>query len=65
MEFSDFVTWGFLGMISFIALRVVKFLDRTNNSIEELNKSIAVVIEKLENQEERIQKLEAKQWERR
>lgn len=65
MDFSDFVTWAFLGMTSFTAIRVVNFLDKTNQSIEKLNLKIALVIEKLETHEERIAKLEDNKWEHR
>lgn len=52
-DFHEFAYWGFQGLITISALWIAK-------SVSDLNVKIAVVIEKLDSHEKRIEKLELK-----
>lgn len=55
MDFNSFKDWAFLGLLS----GGVYILYALKNSVDQLNISIAVVIERMNNHEKRIDKLEA------
>lgn len=46
MDFSKFIEWAFLGIISGSAIYAVGILGSLRNSVNELNNKIATVIEK-------------------
>jgi hypothetical protein len=58
MEFSQFIEWCFLGILSASSVYGVKVLASLNNSIQDLNVKIAVVIEKVSSHEKRLDKHE-------
>lgn len=47
MEFSKFVEWAFLAIISGAAVIAVGILSSLKNSVNELNQKIATIIEKV------------------
>lgn len=53
-QFQEFIYWCFQGLITLAALWIAK-------SVSELNVKIAVVIEKLDAHEKRIEKLEERE----
>ena len=55
MDFNSFKDWAFLGLLS----GGVWILYALKGSVDQLNISIAVVIERMNNHEKRIDKLEA------
>lgn len=67
MQFSDFLTWGFTGLVSGILIYAVKVLTDIKRSVEELNERMATIIEKtfwhekeMEKMSNRILSLESK-----
>lgn len=58
MSFSQFIEWVFYGSIGFAAFRMVGILDQLQASVESLNVKIAVVIQRSDNHEKRIERLE-------
>lgn len=54
MKFEGFKDWALLGLLSV----GIFFLGRIESSVSELNVKIAVVIERLDNHDKRIEKLE-------
>lgn len=46
MEFSQFVTWCFYGVVGFAALFAVNILSGLRRSVDDLNNKIAIIIEK-------------------
>ena len=46
MQFSEFLTWGFTGLISGILIYGVKVLQDIKSSVEQLNERMATIIEK-------------------
>lgn len=65
MQFSEFITWGFLGILSAGLAFLIAILNEVKISIQGLNERMAVMIEKtvwhekaLEKHDERIAKLE-------
>lgn len=59
-EFSQFVQWAFYGLISGCAVYLTSVLSGLKNSVDELNIKIAIVIEKTNAHEKRIEKIEDK-----
>ncbi len=47
MDFSKFIEWAFLGIISGAAIFAVGILASLKNSVNELNNKIATIIEKV------------------
>lgn len=60
MNFTQFIEWVFYGVIGFAAFRMVGILDQLQASVESLNVKIAVIIERSDNHEKRIERLEEK-----
>lgn len=58
MEFDKFVEWAFYGVIGSSAVYGVSILSRLNASVNSLNIKIAVILEKIANHEEKIDKLD-------
>jgi len=56
MEFAKFVEWVFYGLIGGCAVYGVAILSKMNESIQDLNVKIAVVIEKTGSHEKRLDK---------
>jgi hypothetical protein len=66
MKFHHFMTWVFYGALAFAGYRVVGVLDRLEDSVNELNVKMAVVImqnaaheKELDSHEGRLRLLEA------
>lgn len=57
MDFNAFKEWAFLGMLS----GGVIILWQMKNEMSELNTKIALIIQRTDNHEKRIEKLEEKQ----
>jgi len=56
MDFQAFVSWCFYGLIGGCAVYGVAILAKMNESIQDLNVKIAVVIEKTGSHEKRLDK---------
>lgn len=59
-KFSEFVHWAFQALVLALGTWGVSELSSLNKSIQELNVKVAVIIEKNENHERRLEKLEEK-----
>lgn len=46
MEFKQFIEWVFYGVIGGSSIYGVKILASLKNSVDELNKQVAIIIEK-------------------
>ena len=57
MEFSNFLTWGFTGLLSGILVYAVKVLTDIKLSVEELNERMATIIEKTFWHEKEMEKM--------
>jgi hypothetical protein len=57
-DFIQFVQWGFQALLLLLVTWGVSELAGVNRSIQDLNIKMAVMIEKNENHEKRIEKLE-------
>ena len=57
MEFSNFLTWGFTGLLSGILVYAVKVLTDIKRSVEELNERMATIIEKTAWHEREMEKM--------
>lgn len=57
MEFSNFLTWGFTGLLSGILVYAVKVLTDIKRSVEELNERMATIIEKTFWHEKEMEKM--------
>lgn len=57
MEFSNFLTWGFTGLLSGILVYAVKVLTDIKLSVEELNERMATIIEKTAWHEREMEKM--------
>lgn len=67
MTFREFVSWGFQGLIGLFIMYGVTMLGDLTKSVNELNKNVAVIVEKnlwheklLENHNARLRTLEVK-----
>lgn len=60
MEFSNFLTWGFTGLLSGILVYAVKVLTDIKKSVEELNERMATIIEKTFWHEKEMEKMSAR-----
>lgn len=60
MEFSNFLTWGFTGLLSGILVYAVKVLTDIKRSVEELNERMATIIEKTFWHEKEMEKMSAR-----
>lgn len=65
MQFNEFVTWGFLGILSGGLAILIAILNEVKITVQSLSERLAILIEKtvwhekaLEKHEERIAKLE-------
>lgn len=58
MEFTKFIDWAFLGLISGGMVFLISFLKGLGDGISLLNTQIAVIIERVEHHERRIGLLE-------
>ncbi len=57
MQFNDFLTWGFTGLVSGILIYAVKVLTDIKLSVEELNERMATIIEKTAWHEREMEKM--------
>lgn len=57
MQFSEFLTWGFTGLISGILIYGVKVLQDIKSSVDELNERMATIIEKTAWHEREMEKM--------
>jgi hypothetical protein len=57
MEWQHFVDKAFLGIIGFIAIYAVRFLEKLTRSINELNIKIAQMLEKITEHDAEIREL--------
>lgn len=57
MQFDQFLSWGFTGLISGILIYGVKVLQDIKASVEELNKRMATIIEKTSWHEKEMEKI--------
>ena len=57
MQFNDFLTWGFTGLISGILIYGVKVLQDIKSSVDELNERMATIIEKTAWHEREMEKM--------
>lgn len=57
MQFDQFLSWGFTGLISGILIYGVKVLQDIKSSVEELNQRMATIIEKTQWHEKEMEKL--------
>lgn len=55
-QYIHLVTWGFYGMISLIGWIGLRLLSKLSDSVGELNKKVAVVIERVDSHEKRLDK---------
>lgn len=53
MDWKDFVHWGFEGIITFVALYASNILSKLSDSVDALNRSVAMLLERSTNQEKR------------
>lgn len=60
MQFNDFLTWGFTGLISGILIYGVKVLQDIKSSVEQLNERMATIIEKTAWHEREMERINAK-----
>lgn len=60
MQFSEFLTWGFTGLISGILIYGVKVLQDIKSSVEQLNERMATIIEKTSWHEKEMERLNGK-----
>jgi len=60
IDWHEFFTWMLLGGISAIASYIAKSVGKMSKSIEDLNRHMAVIVERTTNHEKRISKLELK-----
>ncbi len=58
MEFQEFVRWMFYGLMGSVGTYGVYILNQMKDSVEKLNINVAVVIERTENHEKRLDRLE-------
>lgn len=58
LSFSRFVDWAFLAIITTIVSQGASQIGKLSNSIQELNQKMAVAIEKLGNQDHRLNSCE-------
>lgn len=57
MQFNEFLTWGFTGLISGILIYGVKVLQDIKSSVDELNERMATIIEKTAWHEREMEKM--------
>jgi len=60
MEFQEFAKWLFYGLMGSVGTYGVYILNQMKDSVEKLNINVAVVIERTENHEKRLDRLESK-----
>jgi hypothetical protein len=60
MQFSEFLTWGFTGLISGILIYGVKVLQDIKSSVEQLNERMATIIEKTQWHEKEMERLNSR-----
>jgi hypothetical protein len=60
MDFIAFKDWALLGLVGGGLYLLLDVLKEMKNSLIGLNEKIAVIIERTNNHEERLEKLEAK-----
>jgi len=68
IQFSQFVSWVFYGLLAYVAVDIMKSIREVKDSIATLNTQVAVVIaqteahkEVLDKHDERIHSLETKE----
>jgi phage-related tail protein len=54
MEISEIVRWAFEGILTFCGVYLVGLMTKITGAIEELNRSVATLIERTTNQEKRL-----------
>ena len=59
-HFSQFVSWGFYGLLSFVGWMGVSRLGSLDDSIRTLNEQIAVIINRVDTHEKRLDRHEEK-----
>ena len=60
MQFDQFLSWGFTGLISGILIYGVKVLQDIKSSVEELNQRMATIIEKTQWHEKEMERLNSR-----
>jgi hypothetical protein len=58
MDFQEFAKWLFYGLMGGVGTYGVYILNQMKDSVEKLNINVAVVIERTENHEKRLDRLE-------
>jgi hypothetical protein len=58
ITFSQFVEWSFLGGLSGLFAYAVYILGQMSTSVHELNIKLAVILEKVDGHEKRLDRLE-------
>jgi hypothetical protein len=58
MDFQEFFKWIFYGLMGGVGTYGVYILNQMKDSVEKLNINVAVVIERTENHEKRLDRLE-------
>lgn len=52
------IEWAVLGVVGFSARAIVDYLGQIKNSIVELNQNVAIILEKIDEHDRRIELLE-------
>ena len=67
MEYLDFVSWAFYGLISFAFYRLDKIMSELKESVDKLNVTLAVEIQKMNDVKSSVESLmmQTKDHERR
>lgn len=67
IDWNNFVNWAFFALITIVAIRASKQLDQAvdtaeklKDSIQELNTNVAIIVQRTDNHEKRLEKLEDK-----
>lgn len=60
MEWKEFIHWGFEALITGCAIYLIGVITKATESIEKLNASVSVLLERTTNQEKRLDRIEEK-----
>jgi len=58
MEFKSLVDWVIRGILAFFLIQGVEFMRETKIGLQDLSVKLAVIVEKVTNQDKTIEKLE-------
>jgi len=59
MDFQEFFRWVFYGLMGGVCTYGVYILGKLQDSVEKLNINVAIVVERTENHEKRLDRLES------